>query len=107
MLDEIEWNDKEDIHIKQWIDYSNKYGIGYILTNQSCGTYFNDNSKIILYPDNQTLFYRDHKRNTKNQNEIYNINKYPEALKKKVTLLLHFKSYMECQNKNQHAIPFK
>ena len=47
----------EEPFIKKWIDYSNKYGIGYILTNESCGVYFNDNSKILLLPDNLTFEY--------------------------------------------------
>lgn len=42
------WNEKEEPYIKKWIDYTNKYGIGYLLTNDSCGVYFNDNSKMML-----------------------------------------------------------
>jgi hypothetical protein len=48
----VEWNDKEEPFIRKWIDYSNKYGIGYILTTDFCGVYFNDNSKMVMYPDN-------------------------------------------------------
>jgi len=33
--------------VKKWIDYSSKYGIGYALTNGSCGVYFNDSSKML------------------------------------------------------------
>jgi len=52
-----EWNEKEEPYIKKWIDYSNKYGIAYILTNEICGVYYNDNSKIALHPDNYTFDY--------------------------------------------------
>lgn len=53
----LEWNETEEPFIKKWIDYSNKYGVGYILTTDHCGVYFNDNSKILLCPDNFTFQY--------------------------------------------------
>lgn len=37
------------ISVKKWIDYSSKYGIGYALTNGSCGVYFNDSSKMLAF----------------------------------------------------------
>lgn len=33
--------------VKQWVDYSTKYGIGYILNSDCIGVYFNDNSKLV------------------------------------------------------------
>jgi len=32
----------------KWIDYSDKYGIGYLLSNGATGVFFNDTSKIII-----------------------------------------------------------
>jgi hypothetical protein len=43
------------ISVKKWIDYSSKYGIGYALTNGSCGVYFNDSSKMLSFSDD--FFY--------------------------------------------------
>lgn len=37
------------VYVRKWIDYSSKYGIGYSLTNGSCGVYFNDSSKMLAY----------------------------------------------------------
>jgi hypothetical protein len=34
------------------VDYSSKYGIGYVLSNGHYGVYFNDSSKISLDPVN-------------------------------------------------------
>jgi polo-like kinase 1 len=34
--------------VSKWVDYSNKYGLGYLLSNNSCGVYFNDSSKVII-----------------------------------------------------------
>ena len=33
--------------MKKWVDYSSKYGLGYTLSNGTCGVYFNDNSKML------------------------------------------------------------
>ena len=53
----IDWNFKEEPFIEQWSDYTNKYGMGYTLTNGSMGVYFNDNTKISLAPDNFSIEY--------------------------------------------------
>ncbi len=38
-----------DTHfVKKWVDYSSKYGLGYLLSNKSTGIYFNDCSKIVM-----------------------------------------------------------
>jgi polo-like kinase 1 len=34
--------------VKKWVDYSSKYGLGYILSNGAAGVFFNDSTKIIL-----------------------------------------------------------
>jgi len=36
------------IWIKKWVDYSSKYGLGYMLTNGATGVFFNDSTKIVL-----------------------------------------------------------
>jgi polo-like kinase 1 len=37
-----------EVWVKKWVDYSSKYGLGYILSNGSIGVFFNDSTKIIL-----------------------------------------------------------
>ena len=39
-----------DVSVKKWIDYSSKYGLGYILSDGHVGVYFNDSTKIIYKP---------------------------------------------------------
>lgn len=39
--------------VKKWVDYSSKYGLGYLLSNRSTGIYFNDCSKIVLDANSQ------------------------------------------------------
>jgi polo-like kinase 1 len=41
---------KTEIYVKKWVDYSSKYGLGYLLSNGSTGVFFNDSTKIILDP---------------------------------------------------------
>lgn len=35
------------VHVALHIDYSSKYGIGYILSNGTSGLYFNDNTYML------------------------------------------------------------
>jgi len=34
--------------VKKWVDYSSKYGMGYLLSNSHAGVFFNDSTKIIF-----------------------------------------------------------
>ncbi len=39
---------RSEIYVKKWVDYSSKYGLGYLLSNGFTGVFFNDSTKIIL-----------------------------------------------------------
>lgn len=83
--------------ISKWIDYSNKYGLGYQLTNGCIGVYFNDSSSIILSANDINFEYLEYARGTEKtvmNRHGYTQQKYPESITKKATLLRHFKSYM-------------
>ncbi len=43
------------IYVKKWVDYSSKYGLGYLLSDGSTGIYFNDSSKMVLDDQGQYL----------------------------------------------------
>lgn len=48
-LDEIEDPASTPIYwVSKWVDYSDKYGLGYQLSDNSVGVLFNDVTKIIL-----------------------------------------------------------
>ena len=91
-----------DIYVVKWLDYSSKYGVGYILSNGFCGVYFNDATKIILNPNTSTFYYKERSiiDNTKEIIEFHQLNNYPDVLKKKVTLLKLFKDYLLKDNEN-------
>ena len=85
-----------DTWVKKWVDYSSKYGLGYLLSNGFSGVFFNDSSKIILNPTTKQFYYIE--RRASDKQEIINshyIDDFPKDLQKKVTLLNHFKNYLE------------
>ena len=66
--------------IAKWVDYSDKYGIGYTLCDNSVGVLFNDNTKMILDEMGTQLTYIE-----KSGNELYyNMHESPQELNKKV-----------------------
>ncbi|KIJ90202.1 hypothetical protein K443DRAFT_38368, partial [Laccaria amethystina LaAM-08-1] len=42
---------EENVFIVSWVDYCNKYGMGYALTDGSVGVHFNDSTSLVLSPD--------------------------------------------------------
>ena len=82
--------------MKKWVDYSSKYGLGYLLSNGCSGVFFNDYTKIIYDPKKEYFEYLERKPNERNDFlRCYRLKSYPKELHKKVTLLLHFRSYLE------------
>ncbi|CAI5441469.1 unnamed protein product [Caenorhabditis angaria] len=82
--------------ISKWVDYSDKYGIGYQLCDNSVGVLFNDNSRIMLDQAGNELTYIE----KTNKEHYYTMSQVlPNALTKKVTLLKYFRSYM-----NDHLV---
>ena len=84
------------MHVKKWIDYTTKYGIGYLLSNGNVGVYFNDASKIIYCPAHDYFEYIERKEKDKMDLIIcYTLSSYPRLLHKKVVLLQHFRENLE------------
>jgi len=84
------------VWVKKWVDYSTKYGLGYYLSNEATGVFFNDSTKIILDPNGHHFDYME--RRSSDRQDIgseYTLIEYPKELQKKVTLLQHFWSYLE------------
>ena len=96
----------------KFVDFSSKYGLGYMLSNGSYGVLFNDSTKIILHPN---LFHFDYIERPKQQPVLnsqgqatesvtdqvshFDFFNYPESINKKVVLLQHFKSYLDGNQK--------
>ncbi|KAI9525660.1 Serine/threonine-protein kinase plk1 [Dissostichus eleginoides] len=76
--------------ISKWVDYSDKYGLGYQLCDNSVGVLFNDYTRLMMYTDGDSLQYID-----KTATESYlSARSFPSALNKKITLLKYFRNYM-------------
>lgn len=76
--------------VSKWVDYSDKYGLGYQLSDNSVGVLFNDQTRLLLLADGDNLEYIE-----RTGSESYHaLHSFPEALTKKVTLLKYFRNYM-------------
>ncbi|KAF8578980.1 Pkinase-domain-containing protein [Ramaria rubella] len=83
------------VFIVSWVDYCNKYGMGYALTDGSVGVHFNDSTTMVLAPDKHHVDYVSSRR----QGSVYvrknhSVAEYPADLKSKIYLIKHFESYM-------------
>ncbi|POM60725.1 PLK/PLK-UNCLASSIFIED protein Kinase [Phytophthora palmivora] len=95
--DEVQPLVPASLWITQWVDYTSKYGIGYMLSNGGSGVYYNDSTKMISSADGRTFEYIERQSSHTSGLEVrahYTMNNYDPALNKKVTLLGHFKGYL-------------
>ena len=92
-------NQTTQVWVTKWVDYSSKYGLGYLLSDISAGVFFNDSTKIVAESTGNQFYYYERKAVGSNEKmdvmKQYNLSNYPPELQKKVTLLQHFKSYLE------------
>ncbi|XP_063224051.1 serine/threonine-protein kinase polo [Bacillus rossius redtenbacheri] len=78
------------VWISKWVDYSDKYGFGYQLSDDAVGVMFNDRTKIVMLPNGLNVHYIQ-----QNGKESYHtMNEYPGRLDKKMKLLTYFRRYM-------------
>ncbi|KAF7968335.1 hypothetical protein HWV62_30957 [Athelia sp. TMB] len=85
----------ERVFIVSWVDYCNKYGMGYALTDGSVGVHFNDSTTLVLSADKNHFDYVSaRKHGAVYVRKNYTVSEYPEDLKTKVYLLKHFERYI-------------
>lgn len=93
------------VWVTKWVDYSSKYGLGYTLNNHSIGVFFNDMTKILLSRNEHTFLYACKlPGDSQDQVSNYTLTEYPKEIQKKVTLLQHFRSYLEMENAQETRI---
>lgn len=77
------------VWISKWVDYTDKYGMGYQLCDNSIGVFFNDATHLILLADGKNFEYIE------GENKLYcDLENYPKDINKKITILNYFSSYM-------------
>ncbi|KAK9469031.1 kinase-like domain-containing protein [Lipomyces arxii] len=82
------------LYISQWVDYSNKYGMGYQLANGISGVYFNDSTSIVLTPGSGRFDYVTDSNKPYAERYTYSTSNVPQTLVKKMYLVKHFRAYM-------------
>lgn len=100
------------VWVTRYVDYSSKYGLGFLLSDGSAGVYFNDATKIVLDPAGVEFDYIERaRRSTSTDSDTatsgsegcrddqpprmrYGLEDFPPELRKKVTLLNHFRGYL-------------
>ncbi|KAJ6510017.1 kinase-like domain-containing protein [Mycena vitilis] len=93
----------ERVFIVSWVDYCNKYGMGYALTDGSVGVHFNDSTSLVMSCDKIHFDYITPTANAAGASALgpptahssnHTITTYPSSLKSKVYLLKHFERYI-------------
>jgi polo-like kinase 1 len=89
------------VQVTKYIDYSNKYGLAYKLSNGYIGAFYNDSTKIILNPNTKEVAYYDRIREkdyTYDKKILFNLSNYPEEHSKKVKLIVHFEKNLNSES---------
>uniref|UniRef100_A0A8C4LYL6 polo kinase n=1 Tax=Equus asinus TaxID=9793 RepID=A0A8C4LYL6_EQUAS len=77
--------------VTKWVDYSNKYGFGYQLSDHTVGVLFNNGAHMSLLPDKKTVHYYAEL----GQCSVFPATDAPEQFISQVTVLKYFSHYME------------
>ncbi|XP_062310465.1 serine/threonine-protein kinase PLK2b [Osmerus eperlanus] len=77
--------------VTKWVDYSNKYGFGYQLSDHTVGVLFNNGTHMSLLPDRKTIHYYAEL----GQCSVFPTTEVPEHFVAQVTVLKYFAHYME------------
>jgi len=96
--------------VTRYVDYTSKYGLGFLFSDGSAGVYFNDSTKAVLVPKGESFIYVERKKSlevdgerTEQVPEVHSLSKFPDSLQKKVTLLKHFRNYLIEQHKRDES----
>uniref|UniRef100_A0A3Q2VFH2 polo kinase n=1 Tax=Haplochromis burtoni TaxID=8153 RepID=A0A3Q2VFH2_HAPBU len=73
--------------VTKWVDYSNKYGFGYQLSDHTVGVLFNNGTHMSLLPDRKYVFFLNR--------SVFPTCEVPEHFVGQVTVLKYFSHYME------------
>ena len=87
-----------DIFVRKWVE-SNDYGLGYILSNENVGAYFNDNTKMIYKPNGSNFIYIE--KNEKYSSHML-LDKFNQDMSQKVNILRNFKGFLFEESKEEN-----
>ncbi|XP_014205549.1 serine/threonine-protein kinase polo [Copidosoma floridanum] len=78
------------VWVSKWVDYSDKYGFGYQLSDDGVGVMYNDGTRLIMLANNYNIHYIDRS----GEEAYYTTKDFPRSLDKKMKLLNFFLRYM-------------
>jgi len=102
--------------VERYVDYTSKYGLGYLLSDGSSGVYFNDSKKAIVEAEGDNFQFVERKKSSDDSSRrseptvaSHSLSKYPESLEKYVTLLRHFRKYLieQRQKTDESSLPLR
>jgi POLO box duplicated region len=98
------------VSVTRYVDYTSKYGIGFLLSDGSAGVYFNDATKMVIAAEGEMFQYIERTTaktvgktgSNSSSSDVHNyiLSEFPVALQKKTTLLTHFRNYLREQSKD-------
>jgi POLO box duplicated region len=101
------------VSVTRYVDYTSKYGIGFLLSDGSAGVYFNDATKMVIAAEGEMFQYIERttaksaaaktgNSSSSGSSDVHNytLSDFPVALQKKTTLLTHFRNYLREQSKD-------
>ena len=96
------------VWVVKYVDYTSKYGLGFLLNTGCVGVYFNDSTKIVASADGTKFSYIERRckviqGSAEHTVENFSMSNYPSELQKKVTLLTHFKNYLCDPKESEHT----
>ena len=78
----------KQVWLNQWTDLSEKFGLGFTMSNSLIGVVFND-KKILLF-DPKNLVYKFHDRASKTDALYKTVDEVPSSLLRRVEMLRQF-----------------
>ncbi|XP_033883972.2 serine/threonine-protein kinase PLK3-like [Acipenser ruthenus] len=79
------------VWVTKWVDYSNKYGFGYQLSNQNIGVLFNEGTHLSLCDQRRTVHYYL----TNSKHFTFPATAVPEQLRSQMHIVEYVANYME------------
>eukprot|EP01064_Diplonema_japonicum_P026922 TRINITY_DN3853_c3_g1_i1.p1 TRINITY_DN3853_c3_g1~~TRINITY_DN3853_c3_g1_i1.p1 ORF type:complete len:847 (+),score=183.08 TRINITY_DN3853_c3_g1_i1:52-2541(+) len=92
--------DEDQCSITCYSDFTDKYGMCYLMNNGNIGVHFNDSTKMVWDATANVVQYVSRGKMDANgvpagEDRLFcTIEDYPETLKKKITLISYFKNYL-------------
>jgi hypothetical protein len=81
--------EEHKIHLLAYVDYSKKYGLGYIINNRYYGVYFNDETLMSMEPESKKIFFIENPASKQEKIDSYTSSTLPKErdFQKKYMLL--------------------